>query len=581
MIDGRMMDFPLTLTHFVRRARAYFGKGEVVSRRPDGSIHRTTYGELLPRAARLAHALAKLGVKRGDRVATLCWNHAEHLEAYCAIPAMGAVLHTLNLRLAPDDLAYIAAHAEDAVVIADESLLPLLRQFRAKVPSIKHVIVIREGEAAAKAAADADGLLDYEAILAPEKDDFPYPALDERSAAILCYTSGTTGRPKGVLYTHRSTVLHSLAISTTDVVGLGQRDTALPVVPLFHANAWGLPYACLASGAKLVFPGPHLDAKSILELMSGEKVTLAAGVPTIWLGILHVLDQAPRAYDLSSVRTMLIGGSAAPPSMIDGFQKRHGLEITHAWGMTEMNPLGTVARVKQHLAGGGEEATLAIRSTQGYPTAFVEARHTDDTGRILAWDAQSMGELEVRGPWVASSYFRDEDPTRWTKDGWFRTGDVVTLDGEGYVRICDRSKDVIKSGGEWISSVELENALMSHPAVLEAAVFAGVHEKWAERPIAAVVVKPGQAATKEELAKHLESKVAKWWLPDAYVFIDQVPRTSTGKFLKTRLRELYGELLEEGGVDGASRTRNERSQSATSHSCSRLPDASRGGPIRS
>ncbi len=545
MLDGRMMDFPLTLTHFVTRARAYFGKEEVVSRRGDRSIHRTTYGAIVARAARLSNALTKLGVGRGDRVATLCWNHALHLEAYCAIPSMGAVLHTLNLRLAAADLAYIAGHAEDQIVIADESLLPLLRQFRAKVPSIRHVIVIREGERAADALADAEGFLDYEALIAPEPDDFPYPPLDERTAAILCYTSGTTGRPKGVLYTHRSSVLHSIAIATTDVVGLGQRDTALPVVPLFHANAWGLPYTCLFTGAKLIFPGPHLDAKSILELIAGEKVTVAAGVPTIWLGILHALDQAPKAYDVSSIRTMLIGGSAAPPAMIDGFKKRHGLEIVHAWGMTEMNPLGTVARVKQHLAGGGDDAILALRATQGYPAVFVETRHTDDTGRTLAWDGTSMGELEVRGPWVASSYFRDEDASRWTSDGWFKTGDVVTIDPEGYIRICDRSKDVIKSGGEWISSVELENALMSHPAVLEAAVFAGVHARWAERPIAAVVVKPGHSVTEEELAKHLEGLVAKWWLPDAYVFVEQVPRTSTGKFLKTKLRELYGHLLGE------------------------------------
>ncbi len=545
MLDGRMMDFPLTITHFLSRARAYFGKGEIVSRRGDRTLHRTTYGELLPRAAKLAYALERLGVKQGDRVATLCWNHARHLEAYCAIPAMGAVLHTLNLRLAAEDLAYIAGHAEDRIVIADESLLPLLRQFRDKVPSIQHVIVIREGTPDARASGGeaAEGRLDYEALLAPEKDDFPYPPLDERAAAIICYTSGTTGRPKGVVYTHRSTVLHSLMISTSDVVGLGEADTALPVVPLFHANAWGLPYSCLASGAKIIFPGPHLDAKSILELMADEKVTLAAGVPTIWLGILHVLDQAPRAYDLSRVRTMLVGGSAVPPSMIDGFSKRHGLEVTHAWGMTEMSPLGTLARVKQHLAGGGDEATLALRATQGYPAAFVEARHTDDAGTILPWDGSSMGELEVRGPWVASSYFRDEDPNRWTKDGWFKTGDVVTIDAEGYIRICDRSKDVIKSGGEWISSVELENAIMSHPAVLEAAVFAGAHEKWDERPIAAVVVKPGQTATKEDLAAHLSGKVAKWWLPDAYVFVEQVPRTSTGKFLKTKLRALYGDLL--------------------------------------
>jgi fatty-acyl-CoA synthase len=545
-LDGRMMDFPLTITHFLGRARAYFGRSEVVSRRGDRSIHRTTYAEILPRASRLTFALAKLGVKRGDRVATLCWNHARHLEAYCAIPAMGAILHTLNLRLAPDDLAYIAGHAEDRVVIVDECLLPLLRQFRAKVPSIAHVIVIREEGTPGAPDHEGEVLLDYEEILAPEKDDYPYPALDERTGAILCYTSGTTGRPKGVLYTHRSTVLHSLAICTTDVVGIGQRDCVLPVVPLFHANAWGLPYSCLSAGSKIIFPGPHLDAKSILELMAGEKVTVAAGVPTIWLGILHVLDQTPGAYDLSSVRTMLIGGSAAPPSMIDGFQKRHGLSITHAWGMTEMNPLGTVARVKAHLGQPGDDATLPIRATQGYPATFIEARHTDDTGRVLPWDGQSMGELEVRGAWVASSYFRGEDASRWTADGWFKTGDVVTIDLEGYIRICDRSKDVIKSGGEWISSVDLENALMSHPCVLEAAVFAGVHEKWDERPIAAVVVKPGLSVTKEELAKHLEGKMAKWWLPDAYVFIDQVPRTSTGKFLKTRLRELYGKLLVKG-----------------------------------
>jgi fatty-acyl-CoA synthase len=329
----------------------------------------------------------------------------------------------------------------------------------------------------------------------------------------------------------------------TDVIGVGNRDCVLPVVPMFHANAWGLPYACLCTGAKLVLPGPRLDAKSLLELMADEKVTIAAGVPTIWLGILHALDQSPSAYDLSRVHTMLIGGSAAPPSMIDGFQKRHGLHVLHAWGMTEMSPLGSVARVKGHLDGLGDAEKLAVRSTQGYATAFVETRHVDDLGRILPHDGTSMGELEVRGAWVASSYMKDEDPSRWTRDGWFKTGDVVTLDDKGYIRICDRAKDVIKSGGEWISSVELENALMSHPAVLEAAVFAGKHQKWDERPIAAVVLKPGGQATEEDLTRHLEGSLAKWWLPDAYVFIEQVPRTSTGKFLKSRLRELYGDIL--------------------------------------
>ncbi len=545
-IAGRMMDFPLTVPHLIRRGREQNGHGEIVTRAADRSIERTTYGALLKRAARLSGALARLGVKHEDRVATLCWNHARHFEAYCAIPPMGAVLHTLNLRLAPDDLAYIANHAEDKVVLVDESLLPLLESFRAKVPSLRHVLVIRER--GSESAPLTGGMLDYEELLAPEKDDVDYPELDERAAAILCYTSGTTGRPKGVMYTHRSTFLHSLAILTADVFGLGHSDTALPVVPLFHANAWGLPYSCLMAGAKVIFPGPHLDAKSLLELMAGEKVTLAAGVPTIWIGILHLLDQDPRAYDLSSIRAMVIGGSAAPPSMIDGFQKRHGLTVIHAWGMTEMNPLGTIARVKPHLRGKSDDEVLAIRASQGYPPVLVETRHVDDTGKVLGWDGRAMGELEVRGAWVASSYFRDEDANRWTKDGWFKTGDVVTIDADGYIRICDRSKDVIKSGGEWISSVDLENALMSHPCVLEAAVFAGVHEKWSERPIAAVVLKPGQKATEAELAKHLETKVAKWWLPDAYVFLEQVPRTSTGKFLKTKLRELYGSLLVKGNA---------------------------------
>ena len=543
-LDGRMMDFPLTLTHFVRRAKEHFPKAEVVSRRADGSIRRTTYGGMLDRASQLGNALTRLGVKSGARVATLAWNHDRHFEVYCAVPTMGAVLHTLNLRLTADDLAYIAGHAEDSIVFADESLLPLLQQFLPRVPSITKVVVFRDGATTPL----PPGFVDYEELLAPEPANFAWPEeLDERSAAIVCYTSGTTGRPKGVVFTHRSTVLHSFALCTTDVVGLGQADTALPVVPMFHANAWGLPYACLSAGAKLVFPGPQLDAKSLLGLMAEERVTLAAGVPTIWLGILHLLDQAPKAYDLSAIRTMLIGGSAAPPAMIDGFQKRHGLAVTHAWGMTEMNPLGTVATVKRHLAGGD---TLGVRASQGYPTIFVESRHADDTGRILPWDGHSMGELQVRGPWVASSYFRDEDPSRWTADGWFKTGDVVTIDADGYIRICDRSKDVIKSGGEWISSVELENALMSHPCVLEAAVFAGHHDKWGERPIAAVVLKEGQAASEDELSAHLADKVAKWCLPDGYVFLAQVPRTSTGKFLKTRLRELYGDLLTRGAKRG-------------------------------
>ena len=540
MLSGRMMDFPLTTTHLLERARALFPRSEVVTRRSDGTIHRYGYGDLVARACKLANALTRLGVRSGDRVATLCWNHYRHFEVYGAVPAMGAVLHTLNLRLSPTDLAYIANHAEDKVVIVDESLLPLLRQFLQDVPSIKHVIIIRDG---AGKTLPSEGIIDYEHLLLAEEATFAFPRLDENSAAIICYTSGTTGRPKGVVYSHRSTVLHSMAVCLADVMGLCQRDVVLPVVPMFHANAWGMPFASMMAGAKVIFPGPRLDAGSIIDLMVGEKVTIAGGVPTIWLGILSALDEAPGKYDLSSVRTMIIGGSAAPPAMIEGFRTRHKLDVTHAWGMTEMNPLGTMAHVKRDLQGQSDEAKLAIKASQGYPVAFVETRHVDDAAKILPWDATSMGELEVRGPWVASSYFRDEDPSRFTSDGWFKTGDVVTIDAEGYVRICDRSKDVIKSGGEWISSVELENAIMGHPAVLEAAVFAGKHAKWDERPIAAVVLKKGQSVTKEELAKYLEAKVAKFWLPDAYVFMEQVPRTSTGKFLKTKLRELYGDML--------------------------------------
>jgi fatty-acyl-CoA synthase len=533
-----MMDFPLTLTHFFDRARQFFPSGEIVSRLADGSLHRTNYGAFAKRALLLASALQKLGVKPGDRVATFAWNHSRHLEAYFAIPCMGATLHTLNLRLHPDEVGYIARHAEDKIVIVDESLLPLFEKFRSHIPSLRHVIVMRD-KPAEKGAAE----LDYEELLAGADPNYEFPELDERQEAALCYTSGTTGNPKGVLYSHRSLTLHSLALCLVDSLGFSETDVLLPVVPMFHANAWGIPYASVLLGAKLVFPGPKLDAESLLDLMVREKVTVAGGVPTIWLGILALIDAEPKKYDLSSIRTMTIGGSAAPASMIDGFQKRHGIHITHAWGMTEMSPVGTVCRIKRTKKDLQGEALLELRASQGYALPFVETRHTGENGEVLPWDASTMGELEVRGPWVAASYEGDEGKDRWTKDGWFKTGDVVTMDSEGYVRITDRSKDVIKSGGEWISSVALENALMAHPAVLEAAVFAANHEKWSERPVAAVVFKKGQTATKEELTAHLAKSVAKIWLPDDYVFVDQVPRTSTGKFLKTKLRADYGDIL--------------------------------------
>ncbi|GEN07278.1 fatty-acyl-CoA synthase [Myxococcus fulvus] len=537
MLPGRMMDFPLTLTHFLERARTYYPRSEIVSRNPDKSMHRYTYADFYQRTCRLMNALKRLGVKAGDRVATLSWNHYRHLEAYFGIPAMGAVVHTLNLRLHPNDLAYIARHAEDTVVLVDRSLWPLFEKFAAQVPSLRHVIVIPD------AGPAPEGTLDYEKLLAAEPETFDFPTLDENSAAMLCYTSGTTGNPKGVLFSHRSITLHTLVCCMKDLTGIGEADSVLPVVPMFHAAAWGLPFDALLTGARMVMPGPHLDPPSLLELMATEKVTVAGGVPTIWLGILALLDQDPKKWDLSAMRTMLIGGSAAPPAMIDGFRQRHGLEVTHAWGMTEMNPVGTMAKVKQELRHADAKAQLGAQSSQGFALPFVETRVMGEDGKALPWDGATMGELEVRGPWVAGSYYGGEGADRFTADGWFKTGDVVTLDADGYVRICDRSKDVIKSGGEWISSVALENALMSHPAVLEAAVFAGRHARWDERPLAAVVLKPGQAASKEALTEHLAKQFAKFWLPDDYLFIEQIPRTSTGKFLKTKLREDYGDHL--------------------------------------
>ncbi|WP_437912001.1 long-chain fatty acid--CoA ligase [Sorangium sp. So ce302] len=543
MLAGRMMDYPLTLTHFLDRARTYHARCEIVTQNPDRTVSRSTYADLHRRASKLAHALTRLGVRAGDRVATLCWNHARHLELYLGVPAMGAVLHTLNLRLHPSELGYIASHAEDKVVVVDRSLLPLFRKFAPEVRSIQRVLVLDDDGPVDPAAGDG---LDYEALLAPEPEHFDFPSLDERAAAMLCYTSGTTGNPKGVAYSHRSIVLHTLVSCMHDALGFRDRDIVLPVVPMFHAMAWGLPYAAIATGARLVLPGPHLDAASLLDLMARERVTFAAGVPTIWLGILALLDEHPKRWDLSSMRAMVIGGSAAPPALIDGFRARHGLVVLHAWGMTETNPLGTVAHVRSSLGRLHEDpaASLQTRASQGYPVPFIDQRHVDASDRPLPWDGRTMGELEVRGPWVASSYFGGEGEDRFTKDGWFKTGDVVTIDGEGYMRITDRTKDVIKSGGEWISSVALENALMSHPAVLEAAVFAARHPLWGERPLAAIVLRQGQSASKEQLHALLEPRFAKFWLPDEYLFLERIPRTSTGKFLKSRLREEFADLLE-------------------------------------
>ncbi len=533
-----MDDYQLTVPYILERVGTFFPKGEIVSRMPDGSFHRYTYGDLYKRTRQLANALQRLGVKQGDRVATLCWNHYRHMELYLGIPSMGAVLHTLNLRLHPNDLTYIANHAEDSVIVVDRSLLPLMEQFKDTVKSLKHIIVIPDD------GPTPDGYLDYEQLIAGESSDFTYPVINERDAAAMCYTSGTTGDPKGVVYSHRSTMLHTMAVGLADTMAVSQRDTILPVVPMFHVNAWGIPYGAAMVGTKLVFPGPNMQPETLLDEMAQEKVTLAAGVPTIWLGILALLDENPKKWDLSSVRTMIIGGSAAPAAMIDGFKKRHNLEVTHAWGMTETSPIGTVARLKRGMENLSDAEQLALRATQGFPVPLVELRHVDDNQKRLPWDGQAMGELEIRGPWVASSYYNNtEQAERFTPDGWFKTGDIVTINSEGYITITDRSKDVIKSGGEWISTVALENALMAHPAVLEAAVFAARHTRWDERPLAAIVFKQGQSATKDELRQSLEGHFIKFWMPDDFLVIDQIPKTSTGKFQKRVLRDEYGDYL--------------------------------------
>ena len=530
-MDGLMMDFPLTLVHLLERAGQLHRGQEVVSRQPDESVTRTTWADLYPRIHKFANALGRLGVKPGDRVATLGWNHARHLEAYFAVPAMGGVLHTVNPRLHPSDLAYIVNHAQDLVLLVDDVLLPVLERFRGEVRP-RHVIVWSHGQPV------PEGMLDYEAVIQDELTTFEYPRITEDQAAGLCYTSGTTGRPKGVLYSHRALVLHSLASALPDAIGIGMADAILPVVPMFHVNAWGTPFTAALVGAKLVLPGPHLDAKNLLQLMAQEKVTLAAGVPTVWLAVLDALDRQPKAHDLSALRALVVGGAAAPPSMIEAYDRRHGIKVVHAWGMTEMTPIGTVCHLKPALESLPEADRHRLRATQGLPIPLVEVRAMGDAG-LVPWDGKSMGELHVRGPWIARSYYENpQEADKFTMDGWFRTGDIVTIDPEGYVRITDRTKDLIKSGGEWISSVDLENALMGHPAVREAAVVAVADPRWGERPVAAVVLREGAHASPEDLTAYLEPRFARFWLPDGYVFMQQIPRTAAGKFLKSAVREL-------------------------------------------
>jgi fatty-acyl-CoA synthase len=532
-VRGLTSDYQLNLPAILRRAEALYGYREIVTRRPDKSFHRYTYADFVLRAKKLAVAIEKLGLRSGDRVGTLGWNTYQHLEAYFGVPCSGAVLHTLNPRLHEDDLAYIANHAEDRVMLVDEVLLPVLEKFREKT-NVEHVVVVTEG------AEVPDGMLSYEELLADAgEDEFEYREFDEWQAAAMCYTSGTTGRPKGALYTHRGIVLHSMVVAMGNTFALAEKDCVLPVVPMFHVNAWGLPFAAVLVGAKLMMPGPHLDPASLLEDLEQEKVTFTAGVPTVFLALLQALDAEPEKYDLSGLRSMVIGGSAAPKGVIQAYKERHNVDVVHAWGMTEMSPIGTIANLTTELEQLPQEEQLEHKAKQGYMVPFVEIRARGDEG-LVPWNGETMGELEVRGPSVIESYYNDpEGDDKFTVDGWFKTGDIVTIDEHGFIKIQDRSKDLIKSGGEWISSVELENALMSHPAVAQAAVISMSHEKWGERPLAVVVLKDGESVTEEELHEHLEADFAKFWLPDAYEFVEELPMTATGKFQKLRLREQF------------------------------------------
>lgn len=525
-----MDDYQLTLTAVVERAERFHADRQVVSRQPSGKIVRTTLGACAARARRLAGALRTLGVGEGDRVATLLWNQTEHHELYFAVPAMGAVIHTLNPRLFPDELAFIVEDACDDVIVVDESLLEVFETFRSG-RDFRHVIVVTHtGEA-------PSGLLDYESLLAAAPP-ITWPSLDERLPAAMCYTSGTTGRPKGVVYSHRAMVLHSLVAALPDQLAVSARDTVLPVVPMFHANAWGLPYAAALAGARLVLPGPTLDPHSVLQLCAEERVTITAGVPTVWAGMLAALDAEPHRWDLSELDRLIVGGAAVPRSMIEGFD-HHGLTVVQAWGMTETAPLGAVCRLPVNLDTGERDQQYGFRSRQGVASPFFDIRARDDNGDIIAWDDAAVGELEVRGPWVAAGYHGGRGADSFTADGWFKTGDVVRIDAHGCIRICDRSKDLVKSGGEWISSVDLENHLMAHPAVAQAAVIAVPDKRWGERPLAVVSLCDGALASADELREHLAQDFAKWQLPDRFEFVEAIPCTATGKFKKSELRNLF------------------------------------------
>jgi fatty-acyl-CoA synthase len=534
-----MMDTPLTINQILWRLERLYANKPVLTQRAEGEPARSTYGEVAMRARRLASALAKQGIRPGDRVATFAWNTQRHLECYFAIPCMGAVMHTVNVRLFDDQLEYIINHAEDQIIFCDRSVLPTLERLAGKLRTVRLVVLMNDGPDSSGAFPN---VVDYEAFLESGDPDFTWPELDERSAAAMCYTSGTTGNPKGVAYSHRSSVIHSLVVLAPNYFDISERDVVMYAVPMFHANAWGIPYAAATAGAAQIFSDRYLDPERIATLIEREHVTISAGVPTIWIGVLNFLERSGR--ELPSLRSVLCGGSAAPPALIAGF-KRHGINLLHAWGMTETSPLASMTRLKSSMDAISEDAQLAVLAKQGTPTPTVELRIVDlETGAELPWDGTAFGEIQVRGPYITGTYYNDPSAEDRFMDGWLRTADVATIDPEGYIQLVDRTKDLVKSGGEWISSVELENEIMAHPKVLEAAVVGLPHPHWQERPVAVVVPKDEARAGFDpaEIRAYLAARVARWWLPDEIIVVSEIPKTSVGKFAKARIREQLAEV---------------------------------------